>query len=812
MNWLRLTRRTLLGGLGALPVLSSAVRAQHAGRPKKSDLRLWYTKPAGLWEEALPIGNGRLGAMIFGRVAQERLQLNEDTLWAGGPYTPDNPDALAALPEVRRLLFEGRYNEATELASAKMMAKPLWQMSYGTLGDLFLTFEQPQAPRRYERSLNLSDAIATCEYETAKGNFRREHFASVPDQILVFRLEATPNERISFTIDYRGPGEAKYGESEYGGAQKALIAEHGPDWFAREEVEDRSGAEVIAAPDGSFRISGANASGAGIAGALHYAVLGKVLTDGKVHAAGRRLAVRGARTVTLLISAATSYRRYDDVAGDPVALAGERLKAAAGRSYESLKRAHVAEYCGMFDRFSISLPSGVNSARDTDSRIRLSESAEDPSLAALYVQYARYLLISSSRPGTQPANLQGIWNAGTNPPWGSKYTININSEMNYWPADPAGLGLCFEPLLKMVEELAVRGAATAKTMYGARGWVAHHNTDLWRAAAPIDGPMWGLWSCGGAWLCNTLWGHYEFAPSDALLRRLYPLLKGSSQFFLDALIEDSKGRGLITSPSVSPENQHPFGSSLCAGPAMDRQILRDLFEYTVAAGKKLNRDHDFLARVAAARARLAPDRIGKGGQLQEWLEDWDEEAPEQQHRHVSHLYAVYPSNQINVRDTPELAEAAKVSLRRRGDLATGWATAWRAALWARLGEGDHAHKILKGLLGPTRTYPDMFDAHPPFQIDGNFGGAAAITEMLLQSWGGEIRLLPALPSAWPEGQVRGIRARGGVCVDIEWRGGSLRSLILSGGPRTTHVLRYGDRKWTARLDSKGLYRFSANPA
>jgi alpha-L-fucosidase 2 len=507
-----------------------------------------------------------------------------------------------------------------------------------------------------------------------------------------------------------------------------------------------------------------------------------------------------------LLSAATSYRRFDDVSGDPDAIASERLNRAAAKSYRALRKAHVAEYQDLFNRLSIALPRGPNSSLDTDSRIRASEKAEDPALAALYLQYGRYLLISSSRPGTQPANLQGIWNQGNNPPWGSKYTININTEMNYWIADPSGLGVCFEPLLRMVEDLAVRGAATAKTMYGARGWVTHHNTDLWRATAPIDGPIWGMWPSGGAWLCTTLWSHYEYAPSASLLERLYPLVKGASQFFLDVLIEDPKGRGLITSPSSSPENSHPFGTAICAGPAMDRQIIRDLFACTAEAARQLGRDADFEKQVIMARARLAPDRIGKSGQLQEWLEDWDDAAPEPQHRHTSHLYAVYPSEQINVRDTPELADAARVTLRRRGDLATGWATAWRVALWARLGDGDRAHSVLKGLLGPMRTYPNMLDAHPPFQIDGNLGGATGIMEMLLQSWGGEIRILPSLPSAWDHGEVRGIRAKGGLSLDLAWRNGRLSGLVVTGQPGSSHRLRYRERVWNAKLDDRGTYR------
>jgi alpha-L-fucosidase 2 len=810
MRWPRITRRSLLSALSALPFLPNAASAKPSAR-SRNHARLWYKQPATIWEEALPVGNGRLGAMVFGRVGQERLQLNEDTFWAGRPYTPDNPDALAALPEVRRLIEERRFKEATELAAAKMMARPLRQMPYSTLGDLFLNFDKREAPRSYERELDLASAIASTRYSTGKGTIRREVFASAPDQVIAVRLEATANERISFVLTYRGPTQHEFAGADYKGSEGGLVHAHGPNWLLTEADEDKTGAKVELEGSNEFLITGRNTSTDGIASGLTYTLRGKIVTDGRVGRDGGIISVAGARKVTLLLAAATSFKRYDDVSGDPAALVRERIRRAGGRSYDALKQAHIRDHHELFGRFAIDLGQTPAETLPTDERVRrmAANSAADPALPALYVQFARYLLISSSRPGTQPANLQGIWNPGTNPPWGSKYTININTEMNYWPADPANLGLTFEPLVRMVEELAVRGAATARRTYGARGWVAHHNTDLWRAAAPIDGPQWGLWPCGGAWLCNTLWRHYSYSPSETLLRRLYPLMKGASQFFLDFLTEDPGGRGLITSPSLSPENQHPFGSSVCAGPACDRQILRDLFQNTVDAGRRLGLDHDFLEKVAATSKRLAPDRIGKSGQLQEWLEDWDDAAPEPQHRHVSHLYAVYPSSQINVRDTPELAQAARLSLTRRGDLATGWATAWRAALWARLGDGNHAHKILTGLLGPTRTYPNLFDAHPPFQIDGNFGGTAAILEMLLQSWGGEIRPLAALPRAWPNGSVRGLRAEGGVSVDMEWRDGQLTSLLLVGRPNAVHKIRYAGRLREARLDRRGAYRWTA---
>ncbi|WP_277968775.1 glycoside hydrolase family 95 protein [Sphingomonas echinoides] len=798
-----LTRReTLVSGiaLGALPTLSAAETTAPA-----TDHQLWYRQPAQAWTEALPVGNGRLGAMVFGRVAQERLQLNSDTLWAGSPYDPNNPDALAALPRVRALLAEGRYKEATDLASAKMMAKPLSQMPYGSLGDLLVTFAGAAQPADYRRDLDLASGVATTRYGGGGVAQTREVFASAPDQVIVVRLTAQGGT-LDFDVTHRAPHAVAIPREQYveGAAPPAATT---VDWLQHETAGPaRPGVTVAADGATAMLVTGRNEAANGIPAGLRYAMHVVAVGDGRITSGADGLSVRGARQVTLLIAAATSYVGLGDQGADPVAIVRSAAKAAAGKSYAALRRAHVADHAALYGGMTIDL--GTNAAAaalPTDRRIAAGESGRDPGLAALYVRYARYLLIASSRPGTQPANLQGIWNEGTTPPWGSKYTININTEMNYWPADPAGLGLCVEPLLRMTEELAVSGARTARAMYGAGGWVAHHNTDLWRATAPIDGPLWGLWPCGGAWLCNTLFSHWDHNRSAAVLGRLYPLMVGATRFFLDTLIEDPKGRGLVTSPSVSPENLHPFGSSLCVGPAMDRQIIRDLFANTVVAGKRMGRDAAWLETVEAARAKIAPDRIGAQGQLQEWLEDWDAQAPDPQHRHVSHLYAVYPSGQINLRDTPELIEAAKVSLRRRGDLSTGWATAWRVCLWARMGEGDHAHDVLNGLLGPKRTYPNMFDAHPPFQIDGNFGGTAGILEMLVQSWGDTLHLLPALPGAWPTGAISGFRARGDLRVDLQWREGRPQALTIRGPAGSTVTVRAGKEDFTAKLSAAGRY-------
>jgi alpha-L-fucosidase 2 len=799
-----LTRRLFLAASASASLLPWQAFART--RKSTSSERLWYVRPAARWDEALPIGNGRLGAMLFGRVAQERLQLNEDTLWAGSPYTPDNPEALVAIPEVRKLLQAGRYKEATELAGAKVMAKPLRQMSFGSLGDVFLNFSDVEIPTQYERALDLRTAIATTRYRTKSGVFTREAFASSPHQVIVLHLRA-PKGKLSFDFGYRSPREVKYTSPSYQGLATTLATNEAIDWRITESAGPAL-PDVQSSIDGSdnLTITGRNAAGPGTPAGLTFAMRIKIVSDGRVAADNGRLAVHDAETATLLIAAATSYISYEDVSADPVERVRLQIDGAAHEAYETLKQEHIREYRALYASASLELPPTAPGDKPTDVRIAEAETADDPTLSALYFQFARYLLISSSRPGCQPANLQGIWNEGTNPPWGSKYTININTQMNYWPADPAGLGVCVEPLLRMVEDLAVTGARTAKAMYGARGWVAHHNTDLWRAAAPIDGPLWGLWPCGGAWLCNALWDHYDYSRDENTLKCLYPLMRGASLFFLDTLIEDRQGRGLVTSPSISPENLHPFGSSVCAGPAMDRQIIRDLFAHTIEAGKILKVDDVLLAQIAATASRIAPDAIGKSGQLQEWLEDWDDLAPEPHHRHVSHLYAVYPSSQINVRDTPALIDAAKTSLRRRGDLATGWGTAWRLCLWARMGEGDHAHGILKALLGPRRTYPNMFDAHPPFQIDGNFGGAAGILEMIVQSWGGEIRVLPALPSAWPRGEARGIRARGSIIVSLGWRAHKIRWLELAGAANESVKLRYGGVVKSVVLDARGRYR------